>query len=198
VNESSKQFEIKPHELLMVPFADAAAPRVWLPPADTLPKGTAPATFNGIESQSRGRQNNPAEGPIADLRPDTFRSTRNNSKADEDWFAVQLQKPAKIARVVFRHGSTRPNGGWFDTSTGKPRIEYKATADGEWQPLGTLDDYPATTGKTAPTIPNGQPFELKLKEPVTVAAIRVIGKPSFGYKTAVSFSTCAELQAYEE
>ena len=44
--------------------------------------------------------------------------------------------------------------------------------DGEWKPLVTLDNYPATTAdqQPPPAIPTGQPFDLKLKEPVTAAA----------------------------
>ena len=195
INPVTGQFNKESKSLTLIPFADSKSPRVWLPSADTLPTGPAPVTFGGKESQSRGGSN-PAEGPFTDLRTDTYRSTRNGKTADEDWFAVELLKPAKIARVVYGHGNGRMNGGWFDTSKSKPRIEYKETAEGDWKTLGTLEDYPATTPSEAPPIPNGQPFELKLKEPVTAAAIRVVGAPSGGYKKNVRFSTSAELQAY--
>ncbi len=197
IDPTTHQFRTEKHELTMIPFMDAKVPRVWLPKADTLPTGPAPVTFGGTESQSRpGR---PGEGSFTDLRWDTYKSTRDNNTAKEDWYAVEIAAPAKISRVVYCHGSTSPDGGWFDSSAGKPRIEYKATADGEWKLLGTLDDYPATTAKTTPDIPNGQNFELKLKkEPVSVIAIRVIGKPAVGRRAVRSFTTCAELQAYEQ
>ena len=154
IDPASGQFKTRAQELVLVPFADAESPRVWMPPADALPTGLPPVTLGGKESQSRGGTNNALEGSFTDLRSDTFRSTRNGKTADEDWFAVELPKPAKIARVVYRHGDSRPNGGWFDTSEGKPRIEYKAAADGPWKLLGTLDSYPATTSKDAPILPN--------------------------------------------
>src|SRR6185437_2314212 len=179
----------------MIPYGDSQVPRVWMPRADTLPTGPAPVTFNGVQSQSRpGREN---EGSFVDLRPDSFRSTRNNNTLPEDWFAVEFPA-AKISRVVYCHGSTSPDGGWFDTTAGKPRIEYKAAADGAWKPLGTLDTYPDTTAQSTPDIANGRAFELKVQEPVTAVAIRVIGKPSVGRRVWKSFATCAELEAYEQ
>ncbi len=119
-------------------------------------RGRAPVTFGAAESQSRpGRA---GEGSFTDLRWDTYKSTRNNDTAKEDWYAVELAAPTKISRVVYCHGSTSPDGGWFDSSAGKPRIEYKATTDGNWELLGTLaDDYPGHHApKPRPTSPTAR------------------------------------------
>ena len=45
--------------------------------------------------------------------------TYNNTKQDQDWYAVTLAKPAAVGRVVFLHSWAFPSGGWFDTSAGK-------------------------------------------------------------------------------
>ncbi len=50
-----------------------------------------------------------------------------------------------VSRIVFAHGQTFHDGGWFDASAGKPRIQVKATADAPWQTLAELLNYPATT-----------------------------------------------------
>jgi hypothetical protein len=56
--------------------------------------------------------------------------------------------------------------------------------------VGTLDTYPDYTSANVPAIRDGEPFTLRLNQPVHAVAIRVLGKP------ARSFSSCAELAAY--
>jgi DUF1680 family protein len=198
VDPASKQFVHEKLKWKLVPVADAASPRVWFAKDEQmLPTGAAPVTFGGKESQSRPG-NMPNEGPINDLRVDTVRSTRNNQFAEEDWFAVKMEKSVKIGRVVYRHGTARPDGGWFDSSGGKPRIEYKATAAGAWKKLGELATYPATNAKDDPKLESGQAFELKVDQAVEAVAIRVIGKPASGARPKKSFVTCAELEGYEK
>ncbi len=197
IDPQTREFKREKKVLKLVPFADAASPRVWFLTPDKLPTGKAPTTFGGKESQSRPG-GMPNEGPINDLRVETVRSTRNNQMAGEDWFAVEMEKPVKIGRVVYRHGTVRPDGGWFDTSAGKPRIEYRATADGEWKKLGELATYPATNTKDDPKLESGQAFEVKAEQAVEAVAIRVIGKPASGARPKRSFVTCAELEGYEK
>jgi DUF1680 family protein len=197
VDPETRQFQQQKKYLMMMPFADAQAPRVWLRAANELPKGPAPVTFGGKESQSRpGNMAN--EGPINDLRVDTVRSTRNNQFADEDWFAVEMEKPAMVARVVYRHGTARPDGGWWDTSGGKPRVEYKLSKDGVWKKFGELSSYPSTNASEDPKLQSGQAFEVKVDQPVWAVAIRVVGKPASGARPKRSFVTCAELEGYEK
>jgi hypothetical protein len=194
--DEKNEFKKSSAPVTFKPFADVQNAHVWLMDQKQLPTGKAPVTYGGKESQSR--RGTMTEGPFTDLRIDTMSSTRDNRRVNEDWFAVELEKPAKISRVVYRHGTVRPDGGWFDTTAGKPRIEYKATPDGQWQKLGTLDTYPDTRPNVDPQLLSGQPFELKLKEPVTISAIRVIGKAASGGNPRKNFVTCSELQAYED
>ena len=105
---------------------------------------------------------------------------------------------ATVAEVVFFHGETLPDGGWFDTSAGKPRIEVKTTVKGEWQAVGELKDYPATTATEPHGLVGGDRFTCTLDRPMQVVALRVIGKPSSGNNPKQAWSSCLELQAFGE
>jgi hypothetical protein len=122
------------------------------------------------------------------------------------WFAVMLPQPQAITRVVFRHGKAEPRGGWFDTTQGKPQIEvlraapsiggkfdYMGYADPEgqrWEALGVLDSYSGTNAAAMPPLTDGQSFELRLTEPVTIYGIRIVGHAG-GHS-----ASCAELAAF--
>ena len=71
--------------------------------------------------------------------------TFNGKTAAHDWYAVSLRKPALISKIVFAHGRTYHDGGWFDASAGKPRVQIKTSKDGDWQDACEIKDYPATT-----------------------------------------------------
>jgi hypothetical protein len=173
--------------LVLVPFADARDYRVWLPRPEKLPVGMVPVTAFASEFWS---QAGTVEGSIVDERTDTYRTTLNGTPAQEDWYAVELDRPELIGRVVYRHGKVHPNGGWFSTSGGKPVIQVRRSAGANWETVAALDSYPDTSAKGAPPLRDGQPFEVKLKAPVRVAAIRILGRPGG------AFSSCAELAAY--
>jgi hypothetical protein len=178
---------IKRTEVVLVPFAEAREYRVWLAKPDRLPVGPVALTAFGTESWSRAGNR---EGSICDERTDTFRVTYDGTPAAEDWYAVEMDNPELISRVVYRHGRVSPNGGWFNTSGGKPVIQIKRTATSDWETLGTLDSYPRSSATTPPAIPDGQVFQLKLKEPVRAVGVRIMGRPGG------AFSSCAELAAY--
>ena len=180
-------FAGKPQPLLLVPFADALNYRVWLLKPGRLPIGQVALTAFGTESWSKTGS---AAGSICDERPDTYRTSFEGKAAKEDWYAVEMDQPAEIARIVYRHGKTFENGGWFDTSAGKPRIQIKKTRNGPWETVGALDSYPDFTSAQVPAIRDGEPFTLRLNQPVRAVGIRIVGKP------ARSFSSCAELAAY--
>jgi DUF1680 family protein len=180
-------FSGKPQPLLLVPFADAQNYRVWLLKPGRVPIGPVALTAFGTESWSKTGS---VAGSICDERPDTYRTSFEGKPAKEDWYAVEMDRPADIARIVYRHGKIFENGGWFDTSSGKPRIQIKKTKNGPWEAVGTLDSYPDFTSARVPAIRDGEPFELRLNQPVRAVAIRIVGKP------ARSFSSCAELAAY--
>jgi len=180
-------FAGKPQPLILAPFADALDYRVWLLKPGRVPIGQVALTAFGTETWSR---TGTAAGSICDERPDTYRTTFEGKAAKEDWYAVEMDKPADIARIVFRHGKAFENGGWFDTSGGKPKIQIKKTKNGPWQDLAALDSYPEFTSAKVPAIRDGEPFTLHLNQPVRAVAIRVVGRP------ARSFSSCAELAAY--
>jgi len=168
--------------------------------------------------ESRSRQGN-QEGSINDGNFGTFVVTYGGSHAEEDWFAVSLDEAVTISTVVFCHGKTFPDGGWFDTSDGKPKVQVQLTQDGDWETVGELSDYPKTTAEknggltegaqvlNAMTgqmvasednggLTEGQQFTCELPKPVKAFAVRVIGKPASGINPQGAFSSCAELQAF--
>jgi hypothetical protein len=176
-------------ELILVPFADARDYRVWLVKPDKIPLGPVSLTSFGGESWSREGN---VEGSICDERPDTFRTSFQGAPAKEDWYAVEMDRPETIARVVYRHGKLFPNGGWFDTATGKPEIQVKRARDGPWETVATLSSYPDASNGRPPDLQDGQPFEAKLRQPLRAVGIRIVGHPG------KAFSSCAELAGYEQ
>jgi DUF1680 family protein len=148
--------------------------------------------FGGRSTASRKGN---VEGDIADDDMDTFAVTYNGQRAAEDWFAVTLQKPVVIRRVVYAHGRTFHDGGWFDASAGKPRIQVQTEKNGAWKTVATLDAYPNTTATDAAGLQDGQKFTVSFA-PVVAVAVRILGVPACGDRPEQAFSSCAELQAF--
>jgi len=180
----------------LIPFAEAGGAgadyKVWLPVGMVT---TANLLFEG--SESRSRKGN-LYGSITDDNPATAVVTFDGRPAAEDWFAVALDDPATITRVVFAHGRTLHDGGWFDTSAGKPRVQVKTANDAEWETVGELQEYPATTATDAAKLKGGESFALKFPNPVKIVAVRVVGKPASGDNPNQAFCSCAELQAFKD
>jgi hypothetical protein len=181
---------------VFLPFAEAGADgkpfRVWM--RTELPKGGS-VLQSGQESRSRPGKVN---GSINDGDPDSHVVTFDGKPADEDWFAVTLDAAAAVKRIMFMHGRTFHDGGWFDASAGKPRVQVQKEKGGAWETVGTLDDYPATTATDSKGLTDGQAFTLRLKEPMKVFGVRVLGKPAGGDTPGNAFSSCGELQAFGE
>jgi hypothetical protein len=109
---------------------------------------------------------------------------------------VELEEPVTVERIVFAHGKSFHDGGWFDASAGKPRLEIKSAAEGSWVPLCEVTNYPATTATDPAGLKQGQRFACQLPKPVEIFGLRVIGKPACGDNPKQAFSSCAELQAF--
>jgi hypothetical protein len=188
-----------PFSARLVPFADAGSTgmkyRIWLPIAG---QPNANLLLDGTESRSR--QGN-LDGSINDDNLQSLVVTFDGNRPAEDWFAVAVPQPVTASRVVFTHGKNFHDGGWFDTSAGKPRVQVRRTADAGWETVGELSDYPATTAASAQhdrlTWGNRQ-FTLKLARPVTFVSVRVIGVPGSGDAPQQAFASCAELQAFSD
>jgi hypothetical protein len=148
-------------------------------------------------NESRSREGN-QHGSICDGDFTSFVVTFDGKLANEDWYAIPLNKPMNVRRVVFAHGKNFHDGGWFDASAGKPRVQVQREPNGKWETVGQLADYPATTASDNKNLQPGQRFTLRLSEPVKVIAVRVVGKPACGNKPTQAFSSCAELQASEK
>jgi len=186
-----------PLTIRLIPFADAGGTgsryKVWLPLPRDLYGGNL--LLAGQESRSRAGD---LSGSIVDEDFATAACTRDGKTAEEDWFAVQLQEPVMVKRVLFAHGKTFHDGGWFDATAGKPRVQVQRTRDGAWETVGELKDYPAATGKSPEEMEGSESMICTLAEPVKVWGVRVIGKPAGGDNPQQAFSSCAELQAFGE
>jgi DUF1680 family protein len=176
----------------LVPFADAGSGgsnyEVWIP------IGQTQGNLLLEEKESRSRQGN-ASGSITDGDPDTFVVTFDGKPAAEDWFAVTLAAPAELNRVVFVHGKTFHDGGWFDASAGQPQVQVQTTQGGEWETVGVLKDYPATTATSAAGLTGGERFTGQLPKATRFYGVRIIGKPASGDAPQQAFASCGELLA---
>jgi DUF1680 family protein len=191
----------EPFPATLVPFADAGAEgstyRIWLrAPGVSVPPND-PVLLGGRESRSRGGDQ---QGSINDDDFDTIVTTADGKPAAEDWFAVTLPAAAQARRFTFAHGRSLPDGGWFDTSEGKPRIQIQRIAGGAWETIGVLSEYPDTTAAAGPEeswlLRPGRRFTLKLPDAVSFVALRVIGKPACGDDPRQAYVSCAEIQAF--
>ena len=176
----------------LVPFADAGTAgsnyRVWIP------IGQTEGNLLLEEKESRSRRGNVA-GSINDGDPETFVVTYDGKAATEDWFAVTLAVPAEVKRVIFVHGKTFHDGGWFDASAGQPQVQVQTAEKGQWETVGVLKDYPATAATTAAGLKGGERFACELPKATRVYGVRVVGKPASGDNPEQAFASCAELQA---
>jgi hypothetical protein len=176
----------------LIPFADAGNSgseyKVWIP------VGQAGVDLLLDEKESRSRPGN-VSGSITDGDPGTFVVTYDGTPATEDWFAVTLAAPADVSRVIFVHGKTFHDGGWFDASPGQPKVQVQTSQGGEWKTVAVLNDYPATTATSAAGLTGGERFTCQLQSTTRVFGVRVIGKPASGDNPRQSFASCAEILA---
>lgn len=191
--------EPKTIPLYLTPYADAGQDgksrfEVWIArPGQAVVAAENGSLFSGAKATYSRKGN--VEGDIADDDPDTFRVTYDGARADEDWFALTRATPVTINRVVYIHGNTFHDGGWFDTSRDKPRIQVQTKPGGSWQTVATLNAYPNTTATDSAGLQPGSKFEVRFPS-ISVIAIRIVAKPACGDNPAQAFSSCAELQAY--
>jgi hypothetical protein len=190
----------------LVPFADAGATgswyRVWLPLSGNTETG-ASLLLAGKASASELADNGwppGAKAGVDALNDDNPLSAARTGLAPGEsenrvWFAIILPVPARVGRIAFVQGPIESTSGWFDASAGKPRVEIQRATGGEWETVGGLGDYPATTATNSGGLAQGQSFELFLPAPTLVTAVRVSGAPVGGTPGQANVS-CGELQAF--
>ncbi len=186
----------EPQRATFVLFADAGSQgsryRVWVhAPGTPLPRNDSKFAF---AAESRSRSGN-VSGSISDGDLSTFVVTFDGRPQTNAWFAVQSSEPVEFRRVLYVHGRVFHDGGWFDASAGKPRVEVQKVKDGPWERVAVLESYPATTATDSAGLAEGQTFEARLSAPVQALALRVVGRPACGDNPAQAFASCAELQA---
>lgn len=181
-------------DIRLVPFADAGSLgdsyRVYLP---LLGWGPENPLVEGRETRSR--QGN-AHGSIIDDDEASFVVTFDGKAAAEDWYAVELDEPILVSRVSFVQGKLFHDGGWFDATHGKPKLQAKKTPSSPWETVAEFGDYPATSAGNPAGLQQGQTFAANLTPPTSLAAIRVTGTPACGDNPKQAFSSLAELRAH--
>ena len=182
-------------KLVLTSFAEAGQSgshyTVWMPSPQRLKKVSFSPFLFAKESWSR-RGN--VEGSIADGDRSTWRVTFDGRKREEDWFAVERPTPVQVNTVTYAHGRCHHDGGWWDASGGKPRIQIRKAPKAKWEDLAAIDSYPATTATDNKRLRDGREFVVRF-EPVKVVGIRVVGVPACGDEPKQSFASCAELGA---
>lgn len=182
--------------LRLLPFTDAGTEdyfTVWLPiRSDRINPQRSLFTYVHQKQSREGRH----MGSLVDNDASTFATTDDGRRAETDFFEVNCGWHTKYNVIVFRHGKTFENGGWFDTSSGKPVIQ--AGSYGRYKEIGRLDAYPATTATDPGTLKDGQAFRFVIPKDLRTAehAIRVTGIPSHGNDPARNFSSCANIEVY--
>jgi hypothetical protein len=183
-------------EVPLVPFADAGSQgdryQVWL----RLHAASEPSNLLLDGRETRSRSGN-VTGSIIDDDTASFVVTFDGKNAAEDWYSVELDSLVKVGRVVFVQGRTFHDGGWFDCSAGRPRVEAQTVKGGPWETVGQLSDYPSATATDQAGLHEGARFTLRLAQPVGIFAIRIAGKPACGDNPQQAFSSASELQAFE-
>lgn len=178
----------------LLPFADAGVNdyfSVWLRDRARHDRGPFSLFTQVSESSSRiGRHS----GSIADNSADTFTSTDDGKRSDSDWFEVNAGWHANYNLIVFRHGRSSPNGGWFDTSKGKPRVLFKSW--GDYHEVAVLDEYPDTTATSPGRLVDGQAIRVVIPRDKRKPEfrVRIAGTPAHGNDPTQNFATCGEIQ----
>ena len=128
--------------LYLTPYATAGQNgkskyEVWIARPGNGKPLEAGSLFQGAKTAAsrEGNQN----GEIDDGDLTSFRVTYNAKPGEEDWFALTREEPVEINRIVYAHGRSFHDGGWFDVTARKPRIQVQTEKDGEWKTVGTLD-----------------------------------------------------------
>jgi hypothetical protein len=217
----------EPRDLVLVPFADARDYRVWMLRTDALRDDRPAVTAYARASISTA----PWLTPGGELHPET---DLPEALTDEDprsycivdprdpslgslvggaagrrggpvSFTVTLDAPARVSRVVFRHGPLTAAGGWFDTSVSRPRVEfarsplptwhevpYPDPIRARWEYAADLAGYPSADATAPPPIAAGQVFAVLLPEPQLIYGLRVVGR------AGGDWVSCAELSAFAD
>ena len=182
--------------LKFVPFYAAGATGkrycVWMQTPDTLKMQRISLFSQGTATRSREGNRT---GDIRNPAPGVFVVTFDGAKQEQDWYAIRLDSPVTVNEIRFTQGGLFHDGGWFDTSDGKPRIQVQKEPDGPWIDLATLAEYPSTTAANPGGLREGEKFHVVFP-PVRIYGVRVIGRPACGDNPSQSFSSCEGLEGF--
>ena len=185
------------HRIALVPYMDAGENdhfSVWLRDRAKCDERSISLFTQVHELVSREGK---TRGSMVDNSTETFTATNDGKQRAEDYFEVDAGWPCEFNIIIFRHGKSLPDGGWFDTSKGKPKITYRSYGTEEdYEQIAVIEDYPETTAESQGTLRDGQEFRVVLKKPVTGYRIRVVGTPAHGNEPGRNFASCSEIQVF--
>lgn len=181
----------------LLPYMDAGQDTyfsVWLRDHAQRERNLLSMFTQAHESVSRKGSN---RGSIADNCTNTFSSTDNGGKLAEDYFEVNAGWRCEFNIIVFHHGKTLPNGGWFDTSKGKPRVQIHLPGGG-FKDVAVLENYPDTTAEDPGLLRDQQAFRVVIPKEKRENAfgVRIVGVPAHGNNPDQNFATCSELKVF--
>ena len=183
----------------LVPFAEAGATggryKIWLNGPGFSSTGNKSVFADGDEEYSAEGK---VGGSINDGDLGTYVVTFNGKKQQQAWFSISHAQAQSVSRVIFVHGRTFHDGGWFEASREKPKIQIQDRVSGNWITVGVLASYPNTTTTSAAGLRGREAFTCQLDRPVLAYAVRVTGTPASGDNPSQSFASCGELQAFEK
>lgn len=169
---------IKKQDLALVPFADARDYRIWLnkgPVSKQLPVSLAIGERELMSSRD-GR----FHAALTDENTVAERRTRPRQDEGFDFYGVEFDAPATIAKVRFHQGSIDAEGGWFE---GKPEVQVQREARGNWETVAVLASYP----DSKESVKAGASYEAALPQPQQVTAVRIRGKRGGAYTSCTEF-----------
>lgn len=191
--------EWSPQPVKLRPYADAGLGggsfSVWLQDRSRSDRGPFSLFTQAHQAASRAGKN---RGSITDNSPLTFTTTDDGKRSDEDFFEINAGWHTSYNVIVFRHGKAFANGGWFDTSKGKPKVLLKSWKG--YHQVAVIEDYPDTTAESPGTLTDGQAFRVIIPKEKREPAffIRVSGVPAHGKDASQNFTSCSEIQVFHE
>ena len=166
--------------------------KVWLPVGLV---ATPNLLFEAAESRSRKGN---LYASMTDDDPSTAVDTLTVGRPPEDWYAATPAEPAPSPASSSCMALPATTAVGLMPAPASPKIQAKTSADGEWQTLGELQEYPATTASDPAGLKDGQAFTFKLPTTEKILPCASSANRPAGDNPKQAFSSCAELQAFRD
>lgn len=126
-------------------------------------------------------------------------TTQNGELQQNAYIGILRNRRMTIERLLIVGGLALENGGWWDSSSGKPEIQIMANPGADWTTVMTLDAYPTLDGVDMAAAQAGfqeLPWEVTFNPPINAVGIRLHGVGATGNNPQQSFVSLSEIRAY--